>query len=163
MGRKPKSSGKTRLKELLEALNLSQSDLAKKVETTPSTLSWIMNGRRPIAKGMAARIASATGCGEEWLLTGDGEMFPKDKPGPAAPLSPFDEARAAGASPLAATIWARYQALAPKEKEAFNKILAKVLIEPIQAQVNNRLKAFLEAGGGVAINQIGVNNNASIQ
>ena len=159
MGRKPKDSGKTRLKALLEALNLSQSDLAKKVGTTPSTLSWIINGRRAIAKGMAARIASATGCGEEWLLTGAGEMFPQ-----APPASAFDEARAAGASTLVSAIWARYTELDPKEKAVFNEILDKVLAEPIREQVNNRLKTFLDGGGAaVSINQIGDNNNASIK
>lgn len=159
MGRKPKDSGKTRLKALLEALNLSQTELAARVNTAPSTLSLILNGRRAIAKGMAARIASATGCGEDWLLTGAGEMFPQ-----APPASAFDEARAAGASTLVSAIWARYTELDPKEKAVFNEILDKVLAEPIREQVNNRLKTFLDGGGAaVSINQIGDNNNASIK
>ena len=65
-----------RLKILREALGKSQTALADDLHMSPSTISLIESGNRNLTDRMVHALANQYGVSEEWLLTGEGEMFP---------------------------------------------------------------------------------------
>lgn len=65
-----------RLKILREALGKSQTALADDLHMSPSTISLIESGNRNLTERMVHALANQYGVSEEWLLTGEGEMFP---------------------------------------------------------------------------------------
>jgi len=64
-----------RIRELRDALNLSQKDFSKAICVSSSYTAEIENGHR-IANDRIIRLISLTfGANEKWLKTGKGEMF----------------------------------------------------------------------------------------
>lgn len=64
-----------RIRELRKHLKLTLSQFGEKIGTAPNTLSNIENGNRSVTNQMRALIVSNYDVNEQWLKTGDGEMF----------------------------------------------------------------------------------------
>ncbi|MDR1784845.1 MAG: helix-turn-helix domain-containing protein [Spirochaetaceae bacterium] len=64
-----------RIKEVRTALNLSQTDFAKKIFISQTLLGDIELGNRNVNDRTIQLIASQFAVNKEWLLTGAGAMF----------------------------------------------------------------------------------------
>ena len=64
-----------RIKELRKILKLTQDKFAKSINISRSNLSAIENGAINITDRNIKMICSAHDVSEEWLRTGEGEMF----------------------------------------------------------------------------------------
>ncbi len=66
-----------RIKELRKNLSLSQTEFGKKLGVTNATISRIENKKRNITEQMILSICQEFNVNENWLRTGEGEMFNK--------------------------------------------------------------------------------------
>ena len=64
-----------RIKELREALGLSQEEFGKSLELTRNYISLIENEQRNMSSQSIKVMCSMYNVNEEWLRTGSGEMF----------------------------------------------------------------------------------------
>ncbi len=64
-----------RLKQLRKALKMNQTNFAKQLGLTQTAYSMIENGVNPLSDRHIKVICSAYNVNEDWLRTGDGEMF----------------------------------------------------------------------------------------
>ena len=64
-----------RITKLRKSLNLKQIDLAKRILTTQGHISDIENGRKELTGRAIKLICSEFNVREDWLRTGNGEMF----------------------------------------------------------------------------------------
>lgn len=64
-----------RIKEIREALNLSQEEMGKAIGITRSGISNIESGQRSVSERHIKLLRSAYNVNEHWLRTGEGEMF----------------------------------------------------------------------------------------
>lgn len=64
-----------RLKEIRKTLGFNQTDFAKHLGITQTAYSMIENGNRPLADKYIKVICSTFNISENWLITGQGEMF----------------------------------------------------------------------------------------
>lgn len=67
---------KFRMKELRKHLGLTQADFAIKINVKRPTIAAYELGNIDIPDRTIADIVRTTGCNENWLRTGEGEMFP---------------------------------------------------------------------------------------
>ena len=67
-----------RVREIRSTLNLSQKDFGASIGAAPSTVGWYERGKIP-EMGIKA-ICNYYNVREEWLLTGEGEIFQPPKP-----------------------------------------------------------------------------------
>lgn len=65
----------TRIKELRRILKLTQDKFAKSINISRSTFSAIENGTINITDRNIKMICSTHNVSEEWIRTGEGEMF----------------------------------------------------------------------------------------
>lgn len=65
----------TRIKELRKVLNLTQDKFAKSINISRSNLSAIENGTINITDRNVKMICSVHDVNENWIRTGEGEMF----------------------------------------------------------------------------------------
>lgn len=65
-----------RVKQLRQELRLSQTEFAGNLGISQQTLSGVENETRPLTDHTIITICSVYGVSEEWLRTGEGEMFP---------------------------------------------------------------------------------------
>ena len=71
---------KERLKELRKALDLSQQEFADKIGIKRGTIANYEVGRNEPIDAVVSLICEKFNVSENWLRTGDGEMFPpKDR------------------------------------------------------------------------------------
>ena len=66
-----------RLKYIRKTLNLTQKNFAKKIGLSRSGYSQIETSDRPISDRLIKSICMAFNVNENWLRTGEGEMFIK--------------------------------------------------------------------------------------
>lgn len=64
------------IKYLRTYLKMSQTEFAEKIGISQQTLSGIENNSRTLTDHTVITICSVFGVSEEWLRTGNGEMFP---------------------------------------------------------------------------------------
>lgn len=64
-----------RLKELRKSLKMSQAEFAKALGVGQSSLAMIETNRRPLTNKNIKLICAEFNVNEEWLRTGEGEMF----------------------------------------------------------------------------------------
>lgn len=64
-----------RIKEIRKALNISQTEFAKKIGLSQATLAMIEVGKRTFNDKHIKLICSTFNVNENWLRTGEGEMF----------------------------------------------------------------------------------------
>ena len=74
MGRRAMSTGK-RIKELRLALNLNQTDFAKPLGLTYGAIGGYENELRNVSEPSIIAICREYRVNEEWLRSGQGEMF----------------------------------------------------------------------------------------
>ena len=66
-----------RIRARREELGMSQLDLAKRIGyTTKGAVSHLESGDRDIRQGMLMKLSDALGVSIEWLLYGDGAVYP---------------------------------------------------------------------------------------
>ena len=70
------TSTENRLKILRESLGLTQSELARPLQISGAAISIIESGKRQLSERLAHSLSVEYGVSEDWLLTGEGEMFP---------------------------------------------------------------------------------------
>ena len=83
-----------RIKQLRKSLDLTQKEFGDRIGVKPNTIGTYEIGRNAPIDAVISLICREFGVSEEWLRTGDGEMF---APAPAVDLAEF--ARASGISP----------------------------------------------------------------
>lgn len=66
----------TRIHALRKSLCLSQTQFAEKINLKTSAVSSYENGTRSISDRTISDIVRVYGCSEDWLRTGEGDMFP---------------------------------------------------------------------------------------
>lgn len=66
---------KERLKELRKALGLGQVEFSKRINIAQSTYSQFENGQRELREIHISQICTTFNVNEDWLRTGNGEMF----------------------------------------------------------------------------------------
>ena len=66
---------KDRIRKLRKMLDLTQQDFAKKIGMSANVLTNYETGRRNPSKSVINNICKTFHVNEEWLRTGDGEMF----------------------------------------------------------------------------------------
>ncbi len=64
-----------RLKELRKALDLTQVEFAQRIGFVQSSLAMLEQGKRNLNEMHIKLICAAFGVREQWLRTGEGEMF----------------------------------------------------------------------------------------
>lgn len=70
-----------RIKELRDALNLTQQDFADKLGTSRGNIAGYETGRRSPSDAVVSLICNKFNVNEEWLRSGSGEMFKERLPG----------------------------------------------------------------------------------
>jgi len=70
----------SRMKEARKALNLTQEKFAESLGIPKRTYISYEQGDRPITERLIISICAVHGVNEQWLRTGEGEMFPPMTP-----------------------------------------------------------------------------------
>lgn len=65
-----------RVKQIRSTLNMSQKEFAANLGVSQQTLSGVETDTRPLTDHTIKTICSVFGVSEEWLRTGEGDMFP---------------------------------------------------------------------------------------
>ncbi len=68
-----------RIKELRKDLGLTQTEFAQNIYRDKSTISKIENEELDLSSSMRTAICKEFGVREEWILTGEGEKFDKER------------------------------------------------------------------------------------
>lgn len=68
----------TRIKEIRESRNLTQEEFGKKIGSARNTIANYENGNRNPSNSVILSICREFNVNEEWLRTGQGEMFKKN-------------------------------------------------------------------------------------
>ena len=63
-----------KLKEYFEGKGISQQEIAAALDVSPPYINAILNGKKPLGKKNAERLANLYGLSKACLLTGDGEL-----------------------------------------------------------------------------------------
>ena len=77
-----------RFKEVRETLGLTQKQLAERLGVTDTYISLVENGKTPIGKQTKSLFCNVLKVNEDWLETGNGDMF---APEPVSPLETLNE------------------------------------------------------------------------
>ena len=64
-----------RLKEYFEKNGISQQEIADALGVSPPYVNAILNGKKPLGKKNAERLANLYGLSKPFLLTGEGELL----------------------------------------------------------------------------------------
>lgn len=64
-----------RLLQIVNLIGWTQEKLAREIHSSRQTINRWLTGKVPPTRNSLSRVADATGCNLEWLLTGQGEMF----------------------------------------------------------------------------------------
>lgn len=62
------------LKEFFEKKGISQQEVAAELDVSPPYINAILNGKKPLGKKNAERLANLYGLSKSFLLTGEGSM-----------------------------------------------------------------------------------------
>ena len=63
------------LKDFFEKKGLSQLEIAAKLDVSPPYINAILNGKKPLGKKNAERLANLYGLSKSFLLTGEGSII----------------------------------------------------------------------------------------
>lgn len=66
-----------RIKELRKHLGLTQAEFGDKISMRQTGVAWLESGDRKITDRVITTICAVFGVDENWLRTGEGEMFRK--------------------------------------------------------------------------------------
>lgn len=121
-----------RLKALRKHLGLSQITFAKKIAMSQQGISMAESGVRQLTDRQIITICAVFGVSKEWLLTGNGEMFP---------VSDADD-----------ELIEAYALIGAKDVDPRRKRLAKEIIDIISSMPDeslNALQAFFQSAANV--------------
>ncbi|MBM6667507.1 helix-turn-helix transcriptional regulator [Lacrimispora saccharolytica] len=124
-----------RIRELRKHLNLTLEEFGKKVGVTKAAIGRIEKGERSVTDQMFLSICREFNVNEEWLRTGEGEMFTLQEDEEAAYVSELLEDTENPLYDLIKAIMKTYTQTGEKEKaiiKAFAKDLHKNLKEESQ-------------------------------
>lgn len=110
-----------RVREVRNALNLTQKEFGQKVTLAQTYLSQIEKGDRDVTEKIQKLICLQFGVNEEWLQTGNGEMFVGDD---NALLSQL--AKQYRLDDLSKTILSAYANLDVSKRAAFNAFVREI-------------------------------------
>lgn len=120
----------TRIKQLRKTLNLTMEEFGKRLGVTRTAISNIESGNRNVTEQMFKSVCREFKVTEDWLRTGEGEMFVS---------LPEEDAFAAYVEDLLAddgenelyniikAVMKTYQELSPKSQETLRDISAKLV------------------------------------
>lgn len=112
-----------RIKKLRKALDLTQSDFAARIGSTQNNIASYETGRRLPSAAALNNICKEFNVSEEWLRTGDGDMFVQ------APSGILDAlAQEYGLSRRGAIIIEKFLDLKPDVQEAIADYIEKVAV-----------------------------------
>ncbi len=114
-----------KLKEFFEKKGISQLEIADALGVSPPYINAILNGKKPIGKKNAERLANLYGISKSFLLTGEGEIEGNEKAASPAKAEPADYIDPS--SQVNATISAYIEAIASLKRElrTKNELLAE--------------------------------------
>ena len=121
-----------RIRELRKHLNLTLEEFGKKVGVTKAEIGRIEKGERSVTDQMFLSICREFGVNEEWLRTGEGEMFSLQEDEEAAYVAELLDDTDNPLYDLIKAIMKTYSQTGEKEKaiiKAFAKDLHKNLKE----------------------------------
>lgn len=124
-----------RIRELRKHLNLTLEEFGKKVGVTKAAIGRIEKGERSVTDQMFLSICREFGVNEEWLRTGEGEMFSLQEDEEAAYVAELLDDTDNPLYDLIKAIMKTYSQTGEKEKaiiKAFAKDLHKNLKEESQ-------------------------------
>lgn len=124
-----------RIRELRKHLNLTLEEFGKKVGVTKAAIGRIEKGERSVTDQMFLSICREFNVNEEWLRTGEGEMFTLQEDEEAAYVSELLDDTDNPLYDLIKAIMKTYSQTGEKEKaiiKAFAKDLHKNLKEESQ-------------------------------
>lgn len=116
-----------RIRKLRSTMGLSQTEFASKLGRKQQTICMWETSEK-VSDYAVVGIAQVFGVNENWLRTGEGEMF-ASSPESMTIQTPFEYARAQGCNETISSLFARYCALPKDGKEAFEKIVDVLLVE----------------------------------
>jgi repressor LexA len=70
----------SRFKQIRTSLGLTQAEFGSKINLKKPTISELENGKRPLSDRVIADVCREFNVSEEWLKTGNGDMFIKQSP-----------------------------------------------------------------------------------
>ena len=111
-----------RIKELRETLKLSQSDFADMLNLKRNSISLIEVGKRNPSDRTILDICQKFSVSEDWLRTGDGEMFLKTPSGTMEQLK-----KEFGLDDFSFNLVHEYLKLAPAQREAVRDFFYRVI------------------------------------
>lgn len=111
-----------RIKELREALKLSQSDFADMLNLKRNSISLIEVGKRNPSDRTILDICRKFSVSEDWLRTGDGEMFLKTPSGTMEQLK-----KEFNLDDFSFNLVHEYLKLAPAQREAVRDFFYRVI------------------------------------
>jgi len=113
-----------RLAALLNAIPIKQAAFAEQIGVAPSTVSQWLNGKRIPSEAIIRHICQTFHVNQNWLETGDGEMFS---------VTDADEKKAiermVDERPLARSIVKSLSKLTDREWETVEKIITSIKTE----------------------------------
>ncbi len=100
-----------RVRQFAHHEGLSQAALARRLGIDPANLSKVLNGQLPLSRAFINRMVVEGGVSKDWLLSGNGTMYPQAGLVPAVKGAPvFDVDITAGPFP-SAELFAREHAV----------------------------------------------------
>ncbi|MGN4127986.1 helix-turn-helix domain-containing protein [Lysinibacillus sphaericus] len=113
-----------RIKELRKELNLNQEDFGSAIGLTKSSVSNVEKGVRNVTEQHIKLITNAFNVNENWLRTGQGEIFVKQET-----FSLDEKAQQYKLSPLEIDIMKRYMELDPYVRNEIIKMVGEVYVK----------------------------------
>ena len=132
-----------RIKELRKMLNLTMEKFGERVGVTRSAMSNIENGNRNLTEQMLRSICREFSVNEEWLRTGEGEMFVISRNDYIEMVS-----RSYGLDKIDEAIITAYMALDPQKRAIIKEYIlavAKTYSENDPAGVQAKIDAEVDA------------------
>ena len=134
-----------RIKILRTSLRLTQAEFGEKINVADSTITnWELRGKIPQSK--IVLISRVFGVNQNWLETGDGDMFATSDP--VKIETPYEFAIRYGCDQFMATIFERVTKLNDEQKRMFSEILQIVFAEGVLKISENQSNNVVDCGVG---------------
>lgn len=120
----------TRIKALRKSLSLTLEEFGKKLGVTRSAIGHIEKGTRGLTEQMILSISREFNVDEEWLRTGQGEMFlvlPEEDEVTVYVTELLYNEEDSGISQLIISAMRKYYHLDPVSKKAVNKWIESIV------------------------------------
>ena len=116
-----------RLKQLRECLGLSQTSFGQKIGLERSSMSAIEHNQRKLTPRSIRDVCREYNVNEEWLTTGNGEMFREETDGDA--IAAIDRIMY-GENEFAKSVFRAFAALGEEEWKVIEKLIDQIKQTP---------------------------------